>query len=367
MTNLAAGPRPRAGVLEIKAYVGGKSGDSADAIKLSANENALGASPKAMAAFQATAQQLHRYPEGQCHDLRQAIARRHNLDPDRIVCGSGSDELISLITSAYAGPGDEVLHSAHGFLMYRLSALAAGAVPVAAPETNLCTDVDALLSAVTSRTRICFVANPNNPTGSYLGGDELKRLRDGLPDHVLLVIDAAYAEFVGADDYEDGTRLAMSSPNVVMTRTFSKLHGLAALRLGWMLASPPIIDVINRVRGPFNVNVPAQAAGIAAIEDVVFQQQARAHNDRWLPWLMDELKSLGLKVHPSVGNFVLADFGVEPGKDAASAASYMEEHGVVPRLVAAYGLPNSLRITVGTQAENERAIAVIRAFLRGTS
>lgn len=357
------GPRPRAGVMEIQAYVGGKSGERGDAIKLSANENALGASPKAVEAYKSAAEQLHRYPEGQSHDLRAAIARRHNLDPALIVCGAGSDELISLITQAYAGPGDEVLHTAHGFLMYKISALTSGAVPIAAPEVDLKADVDALLAAVTSRTRILFIANPNNPTGSYLGRAELERLRAELPADILLVVDAAYAEFVTAEDYSDGLSMALAHDNVIMTRTFSKLHGLAALRLGWMVASPGIIDVLNRVRGPFNVNLPAQMAGVAAIEDVAFQNAARAHNDRWLPWLSDAMTTLGLRVYPSVGNFVLIEFVKDGVHNAASAARFMEEHGVVPRAMGSYGLPDCLRISVGTERENERVVAVLTNFM----
>ena len=356
--------RPRSGVMEINAYVGGKSSadDSKPAIKLSANESAVGASPKAMAAFRDAAELLLRYPDGDSLELRQAIARRHNIDPASIVCGAGSDELISLLCSAFTGPGDEVLHSAHGFLMYRLSALAAGARPVAAAETSLRADVDNLLAAVTSRTRIVFIANPNNPTGSYLGRDEIARLHQGLPDDVLLVIDAAYAEFVSASDYEDGMQLALTRPNVVMTRTFSKLHGLAALRLGWMVGDPFVIDVMNRVRGPFNVNIPAQQAGKAAIDDVEHQARARAHNDQWLPWLTTELRALGLKVYDSVGNFVLVEFPDHAGKDADAAASFMEAHGVIPRGMRAYGLPNCLRISIGTEAENREAVAVLAKF-----
>jgi len=359
-------PRPRVGVLEIEAYVGGKAGEAdQDVAKLSANESAIGPSPKAIEAFRSAADRLHRYPEGQSHELRQAIARRHNLDPSNIVCGAGSDELISLLSSAYAGPGDEIVHSAHGFLMYRLSALAVGAQPIAAPEHDLRADVDALVGAVTSRTRILFIANPNNPTGSYLSHAELIRLRDALPSDVLLVIDAAYAEFVTADDYDSGLALALTRRNVVMTRTFSKLHGLAALRLGWMVGAPEIVDVVNRVRGPFNVNLPAQAAGVAAIGDIDHQERARAHNQHWLPWLTAELHRLGLVVHPSVGNFLLVDFEAVDGRDARAAADHMEAHGVIPRLVGAYGLPHSLRISIGTERENRRVVELLADFVGG--
>ena len=346
-------PSPKPGIMEIKPYVGGKGArdDGANIAKLSANENALGASPKAIAAYQSAAHGLHRYPEGGAHDLRQAIAARNSINPDHIVCGAGSDELISLLTKAYAGPGDEVLYSAHGFLMYRLSALAAGAHPVSAPEQNLRADVKAMLARVSSRTKIVFIANPNNPTGSYLTKAEIAELRAGLPEATLLVIDGAYAEFVGLPDYDDGLAMAQALPNVAATRTFSKIHGLAALRLGWMVAQPHIVDVINRVRGPFNVGVPAQLAGIAAIQDQEHVAKSKAHNDRWLNALSASIEALGLKVYPSVGNFVLIEFSDKPDAPVAAVAKFMEERGVIPREVAAYGLPHCLRVSIGSDAE----------------
>ena len=348
--------------MEIRAYVGGKAevAGAASVVKLSSNESAVGPSPKAMAAFTAEAQRLHRYPDGGCTALRQKIGQRFNLDAERIVCGAGSDELIALLIRAFAGPGDEVLYSTHGFLMYKLSALAAGATPVAAPEIDLRADVDALLARVTTRTRIVFIANPNNPTGSYLSGAELARLHAGLPPDVLLVIDAAYAEFVRAPDYSDGQELALAHPNVVMARTFSKLFGLAALRLGWMLGGEAVVDVVNRIRGPFNVGQPAQAAGIAALDDLEHQEQARAHNDRWLPWLVEGIGRLGFKVWPSVGNFVLVDFGDAAAQKAATA--HLERDGVIPRDMAAYGLASCLRITVGLEEENRRLVASLEGL-----
>jgi histidinol-phosphate aminotransferase len=362
-------PRPRSGILEISPYVGGKSeaGDGVPTIKLSSNESALGPSPRATAAYAAAAQTLHRYPDGSSTALRRALGRRFNLDPERLACGAGSDELIGLLVRGYAGPGDEVLMSAHGFLIYKIQALAAGAHVVAAPETDLKADVDALLARVGSRTRVVFIANPNNPTGSYLSGDELTRLHAGLPADVLLVIDAAYAEFVAAADYAAGQELARTHPYVVMTRTFSKLFGLAALRVGWMLAGPEVIDVVNRIRGPFNVSQAGQAAAVAALEDLDHQTAARAHNDRWLPWLTREIGALGLVVHPSVGNFVLVDFPDEPGRDAAAASTFLESRGIIPRAVGGYGLPRSLRITVGLEDENRKLVAALGDLVaRGT-
>ena len=362
-----AGPRPRPGILEIEAYQGGKSAtaDARPAIKLSANESAIGPSPAAVAAFQDVADRLHRYPDGGSDGLRGALARRHNLDPSRIVCGAGSDELIALITRGYAGAGEEVLFTEHGFLMYKLAALGAGATPVAAPETALRADVDALLARVTSRTRLVFIANPNNPTGSYLPTAELERLHAGLPADVLLVIDAAYAEFVELEDYDSGIGLAMRAPNVVMTRTFSKLYGLAALRLGWLYGPASIVDVINRLRGPFNVALPAQEAGIAALGDTSHEAKARAHNAVWLPWLAKELQGLGLTVHPSVGNFLLVGFPDEAGRDAAAANRHLEADGLIPRQMAAYGLPQCLRISVGLEPENRALVASLKRFVDG--
>jgi histidinol-phosphate aminotransferase len=350
--------RPRPGILEIEPYVGGKAEveGMVDVIKLSANEAALGPSPKVIEALQAAAPFAHRYPDGGARSLCQAIGDRFGLDCARIVAGNGSDELIQLLMRAYAGPGDEVLHSAHGFLMYRLTALAIGATPVAAPERDLKIDVDAMLARVTSRTRAVFIANPNNPTGSYLTPEELARLHDGLPDDVLLVVDAAYAEYIGCNDYTTGQELVDRAGNVVMTRTFSKLFGLGALRLGWLYAPAHVIDVLHRVRGPFNVNALAQIAGIAALEDLEHQARERANNDRWRPWLAEQLAAMGLQVHPTVANFVLVEFPQTDAKSARAASAWLERHGILARPMPAYGLPHCLRITVGREQEN-RAVA----------
>jgi histidinol-phosphate aminotransferase len=358
--------RPRPGILEIEPYVGGRSAidGAARAIKLSANESALGPSPRAVAALQAAAASSHRYPDGGAAALRAALGTRFQLDPARIVCGAGSDELIQLLLRAYAGPGDEVVYSAHGFLMYKLSALGVGAVPVAAPERRLRADVEALLACLNSRTRMLFLANPNNPTGSYLSAEELVRLHQGLPDDVLLVIDAAYAEYARPNDYGAGIELVDRAENVVVTRTFSKLFGLAALRLGWLYGPAAVVDVLHRLRGPFNVGTPAQVAGVAALEDLDHQERSRAHNDRWLPWLAGELAGHGLRVHPSIANFLLIEFEREGAKSAAAASAWLERAGIIARPMAAYGLPHCLRLSVGLDAENHAVADSLGAFAR---
>lgn len=360
-------PQPRSSILEIAAYVGGRSKAEPGqrVIKLSSNESGIGPSPKAMEAFRTISAELHRYPDGGVSALRQAIASRFDIPADRIVCGAGSDELIHLLTISYAGAGDEVLYSEHGFLVYPISARTAGATPVKAPEKDLRVDVDALLAAVTPATKIVYVANPNNPTGTHVPPEDIARLHAGLPPHVLLVLDAAYAEFVDTDDYEAGIRAVEAAENVVMLRTFSKLYGLAALRLGWAYCPEGVADVLNRVRGPFNISMAAQAAGVAALADDEFLEEARRHNTQWRAWLTGRLTQLGLKVAPSVTNFLLVEFPREAGRTAAEADEFLTDRGILLRRVTAYGLPHHLRISIGTGEECEIAAAAIADFLRG--
>lgn len=361
----ATRPQPRPGVLDIAAYVPGKS--SAPGVakihKLSSNESPLGASPKAIEAYQSIAHDLQDYPDGAATALRQAIGHAMGLDPDRIICGAGSDDLINLLARGYLADGDEAIHTTHGFLMYPIATLGAGAKPVVAPETKFTADVDAILKAVTPKTKLVFLANPNNPTGTYIPFDEVKRLHAGLPPHVLLVLDAAYAEYVRRNDYEAGIELVATSENVVMLRTFSKIHGLAALRLGWIYGPAHIIDALNRIRGPFNVNAPAIAAGIAAINDSAHLDKARAHNEKWLPWLTTEIEKLGIRVTPSVGNFILLHFPETPGKTAAEADTLLTSRGVIMRAVRAYKLPNCLRMTVGSEEANRLTVKTLAEFM----
>ena len=358
-------PAPRPGILGISPYVGGSHDvPGVDRVMvLSANEGALGPSRHAVTAVRRAAETLHRYPEGGATGLRQALARHHGLDPARIVCGNGSDELISLLVQAYAGAGDEVLFSQHGFLMYRLAAMSQGATPVAAPETDLRAAVDALVGHASSRTKLVFLANPNNPTGSFLTRDEVERLRARLPDQALLVIDAAYAEYIVRNDYSAGVDLVEATDNTVMTRTFSKIYGLAALRLGWAYASAEVVDVLHRVRGPFNVNAVAQAAGIAALDDVGHTDASRVHNDQWRPWLTDRLQAIGLTVHPSIANFLLVRFPEDTGHDADAANAHLQSRGVIARKVAAYGLPDCLRITIGVEEEMRATADALAEFM----
>ncbi len=365
MRDSSSRPQPNSGVMDIAAYVPGKSAVPAGVKlhKLSANETPLGPSAAAKSAFAALAERLEDYPDGSSSALRQAIAGVHGLNEKHIICGNGSDELLSLICQCYLRPGDEAIYSQHGFLVYKIGILAAGATPVVAPETDFTTDVDAILASVTPRTKIVFIANPNNPTGTYLAMSEVRRLHAGLPANALLVLDAAYAEYVRRNDYEAGIELVGSAENVVMTRTFSKIHGLAALRIGWLYGPDHIIDALDRVRGPFNVNAAAHAAAQAAIEDRDTVDRAIAHNDQWLAWTSEQLTNLGLSVTPSVGNFLLMHFDGIAGKSAADADRYLTPRGYVLRLVGGYGLPNSLRMTIGTAEACRGTVAALKEFL----
>lgn len=359
------GPTPKAGILDISPYVPGKStvSGAAEIIKLSSNEGALGPSPRAVEAYINTASLLHRYPDGNSTELREVIGRVHGLDPSRIVCGAGSDELLYLLGRGYAGPGDEVLTHAHAFVMYELVALGIGATPVKADEVSLTADVDNLLARVTPKTRVVYLANPNNPTGSYLPQDELKRLRAGLPDDVLLVVDAAYAEYATVNDYTAGAELVDAGDNTVMTRTFSKAYALGGVRLGWAYCPPAIADVLNRIRGPFNVGLSAQAAGVAALQDTEFLAKSRDHNATWLPWLSERLSAIGLTVYPSIGNFVLVRFPDDDKHNAMAALDFMQGRGIIPRDTSGVGLPGCLRITIGRGDEMRAVVDTLTDFL----
>lgn len=360
-------PQPKPGVMEIAAYVPGKSTAApgvAKIHKLSSNENPLGASPAAIEAVRELAGRMEFYPDGSATRLRQAIAETYRLNPDNLICSNGSDEVLGLLAQTYLRPGDEAIFTEHGFLVYRIYIQAAGAVPVCVKETQETADVEAILAAVTERTRIVFLANPNNPTGTYLPFGEVRRLHAGLRRDILLVLDAAYAEYVRRNDYEAGVELVSSNENVVMTRTFSKVHGLGGMRLGWAYAPSHVVDALNRMRGPFNVNAAAIEAGVAAIRDRAHMDRTVRHNEQWLPWLTEQLTGLGLRVTPSAGNFILIHFPDSSEKTAAAADDFLARRGYVLRRVAAYGFPNALRMTVGTEEANRGVVASLTEFLR---
>ncbi len=359
-------PEPRPGVLEIAAYVPGRSAapGAAKVHKLSSNETPLGPSPAAVAAAREAAGHLAHYPDGSARRLREAIAAVHGLTPATILCANGSAELLALLAQVYLAPGDEAIVTEHGFLIYKIQTMAAGGVPITVREREECADVDAILAAVTPLTRLVFIANPNNPTGTYLPFQEVRRLAAGLPKNVVLVLDAAYAEYVRRNDYEAGVELVAASENVVMTRTFSKIFGLAGLRIGWIYAPLAIVDALNRVRAPFNVNTAALEAGIAAVRDRAHVERAVAHNERWLPWLAEGLTGLGLRVTPSVGNFLLVHFPGDGRHSAETADAYLTQHGYILRRVAAYGCPNALRLTVGTEEANRGVVGALADFLK---
>ena len=358
-------PLPRPGVLDIAPYVPGKSTAPgvAKVFKLSSNETPLGPSANAVAAYRAAGEHLEDYPDGSASALRDAIGTAFGLDPDRIVCGAGSDDLLNLLARGYLTDGDEGIYTRHGFVVYPIATMGTGAKAVAVPEKDFTADVDAILKAVTPKTKLVFLANPNNPTGTYVPFDEVKRLQKSLPAHVLLVLDAAYAEYVQRNDYESGIELVATTDNVVMTRTFSKIYGLAALRLGWMYGPAHVVDAINRIRGPFNVNNPAIAAGIAAIRDTVHVEKSRAHNTRWLAWLTEEIGKLGLPVTPSAANFLLIHFPETKGRTAKEADAFLTKRGLILRQVGVYKLPNALRMSVGTEEANRLVVQALKEFL----
>jgi histidinol-phosphate aminotransferase len=360
-------PQPRPGVMDIAAYVPGKShapAGVAQVHKLSANENPLGPSPRAVEAARAVAGKLNLYPDGSAMRLREAIARAHGLNVANVMAFNGSDEALALLTRAYVGEGDEGIYTQHGFLAYPIYIQSVGATPVVAMETDERADVDAILAAVTERTRIVFLANPNNPTGTYLPFEEVRRLHRALPGNVMLALDAAYAEFVRRNDYEAGIELVAGAKNVVMTRTFSKVYGLGGARIGWIYAPSPVIEALERIRDPFNVSALAIEAGIAAMEDREHVERSVDHNEMWRTWTSEELAKLGLRVTPSVGNFILIHFPEEEQRSAARADAYLAERGYLLRRVAAYGFPNALRMSIGTEEANRGVVAALADFLK---
>lgn len=351
---------PQPGIMDIKLYVGGESAvaGKTDVLKLSANENPYGFSDAARAAYTRAVQNLHRYPNTDHGPLRRAIAEVYDLDPDRIVCGVGSDEVLQFVTQAYAGVGDEVIVTQYGFAMYPILARAVGATPVEVPEKNRTVDVDAILAAVTEKTKIVFIANPANPTGTMLDRDEVLRLITGLPETVILVLDGAYTEF--AADYNGGSDLTDDYPNLIMTRTFSKIYGLGGLRVGWGYAQQDMINVLLRLRQPFNLSEPQMEAAAAAVRDLEFTRKCQVENAKWRDWLRNALVQMGVGCDESHANFVLARF--ETPEQAAACNAALNADGIIVRPVGSYGLPQCLRITVGDESACRRIVHVIATF-----
>lgn len=359
-------PAPKPWIMGIAPYIPGRSttDDGRKVVKLSSNENPLGTSPKARDAFLTAATSLERYPDAGATELRETVARIHGLDPARIIYGNGSDEVLHLAAGAFAGPGDEVIYVRYGFAVYDIAIRRVGATPVIAPDRDYATDVDAILERVTDRTTMVYVANPNNPTGTYTSREEIARLHAGLPAHVLLVLDHAYAEYIVGDAADGGMELAETASNVLVTRTFSKMYGLAAERIGWGYASEAIIQAMHRIRLPFSITIAGTAAAVAALHDTDFVDHARDHNTQWRTWFADEIGKLGnagLRAVPSQANFVLVLF--EGALTAEAAYTGLMDAGYIVRWLPGQGLPHGLRITIGTEDETRGVLAALRALI----
>lgn len=364
-------PAMKPWVAAMHAYVPGKA--KADGVpvvaKLSSNENPWGPSPRAVAAMQAVVADGHRYPDPASTALRAALGSTHGVDPAHIICGTGSDEILHMIASAFAGPGDEIIHMRHGFAVYDGATRRVGATPVVVPDADYTADIDALLAAITPATRIIYLANPNNPTGTLLPAADIRRLVAAVPPRIVLVLDCAYAEFVESD-YEDGLALAQRLPNLIVTRTFSKIHGLAAQRIGWAVAALPIIDALDRVRGPFNVTTTGQAAAIASLADTAHTNMVRRETIRLRGWLAGEIAALGnagLRAVPSAANFILVIFPENGPLSAAAANEGLLARGIICRYLGVQGMPNALRISIGTETETRSAAAALRALVEGAA
>ena len=352
---------PKKGISDIALYQAGSSPrpEEKNVIKLSSNENPYGPSKKSIDAITRHAAGVHLYPSTNHLELRQSIAARFGLGDENIICGVGSDEIISFLCQAFAGPGDEVIHTEHGFAMYRISALAVGAQPVVTKENNRHTDVDAILGACNKKTKLIFIANPNNPTGTMIDAAEVQRLADGIPEQCLLVLDGAYTEYVS--NFDGGASLVQDRENVFMTRTFSKMYGLGGLRIGWGYGSKHVIDILNRIRGPFNLSTLALAAANSALTDVEYVDNCRNENTRLREWLSSSLSNLGIESDRSFANFILARF--KRSEDASACFKFLSNEGLLVRQVANYNLPTCLRITIGDEVACKRVYDSIRSFL----
>jgi histidinol-phosphate aminotransferase len=361
-------PSPKPWIMDIAPYVPGRStaDDGRKITKLSSNENPLGTAKEAVIAFGEAKTSLERYPDASAAALREAIGATYGLDPARVIYGTGSDEVLHLIAGAYAGPGDEIIHVRYGFAVYEIATRRVGAVPVVAPDADYASDVDAILACVTDKTRVVFIANPNNPTGTFTPRHEIARLHAALPPHVMLVIDQAYAEYLEATDDDGGLDLAKTAENVIVTRTFSKIYGLAAERIGWGYGPAAAIDAMHRIRAPFNVTIAGQAAAIAALDAQSFVRHSRDHNKQWRDWFASEVASLGnagLRAVPSQANFVLVL--CEGPVSAETAYKALMDAGYIVRWLPGQGLPQALRISIGTEAETRGVAEALRKIVQG--
>lgn len=358
-------PVPKPGILDIAPYKPGKAAAEGvvNPVKLSANENILGSSPKAREAYAEAAMKLHLYPAGRADILRAAVAEKFGLEPERLLFGCGSDEIFQLLNQTFLEPGDNMIQGAHGFAAYAIGTRACQGEVKYVPEKNFTIDVDALLEAVDERTRLIFLANPANPTGTWISADEVRRLHEGLPPSVVLVLDGAYAEFNTDPRFEDGLGMARNAHNIVVTRTFSKIHGLGALRVGWAYMPAEMAEAVDRIRLPFNVNIPAQLAAVASLADDDFAARSLALVEQWRPWLTQQISGLGLDVVPSAANFVLVGFPAAPGKTAVEAEAFLATKGLLTRGVGNYGLPDHLRITIGLEEHNRAVVDGLAEFM----
>jgi histidinol-phosphate aminotransferase len=365
MTAPLTRPEAKAGILDIVPYKPGKSTAEgvAHPVKLSANENILGCSELAKAAFVEAAGNLAVYPDSRGQILREAVAKRYALEPERLILGCGTDEVFALLNQTFLAPGDNIVQGQYGFNAYGIGARANQAEVRFAEESHHRIDVDAMLETVDERTRLVFVANPANPTGTFITAAEVERLHAGLPPQVLLVLDGAYAEFNSDPTFSDGLALARGAENVVVTHTFSKLHGLASLRVGWAYAPAHVAGAVDRIRLPFNVSIAGQAAAVAALADAEFQTRSLAHVEQWRPWLTQQIAGLGLEVTPSAANFILIGFPQTPRKTAAEAEAFLARRGLILRGVANYGLPDHLRLTIGLDEHNRAVVEALADFL----
>lgn len=357
-----AAPSPKPGILDIAPYVGGKGSldGVAEPIKLSSNENALGAGVAARQAFASVLEKIHVYPDGRADKLRAAVAKHHGLEEDRLIFGNGSDEVFALLNQTYLSAGDNIVTGQYGFLAYRISAMGCEATVKLAPEPGFKAEIDALLEQVDERTKIVYVSNPSNPTGTWNSAAEIRALHAALPSHIILVVDEAYAEFVVEPEWESAFELARNANNIVVTRTFSKIHGLGGLRIGFGYAPKDVIEAMDRIRLPFNVSVPGLAAAIAAVDDLDHQKASRDLVLEWRPRLTQAIKGLGYEVLPSAGNFILTLFA--DAAQANAANDYLNSKGIIVRGVGGYGLPQGLRITIGTEEQNRAVIDALTAF-----